>query len=124
MRKQMMDKEIPNNEAIWKLYSPTPNHWFVSEINYEGWGIASFGKPVGTIEGKTLIHVDEIGNLDIEMECEKLNTDAAVSGSGSWKIQKFLHGNFASVSQSKQKTAFLNQKETFFGLPVSVWIIN
>jgi hypothetical protein len=94
MRKQMMDKEIPNNEAIWKLYSPTPNHWFVSEINYEGWGIASFGKPVGTIEGKTLIHVDEIGNLDIEMEFEKLNTDAAVSGSGSWKIQKFLHGNF------------------------------
>lgn len=88
-----MDKETSDTEAIWKLYSPVPNPWFAKEIEYKGWGIASFEKPIGTIEGTMVVHVDEIGNLDIEMECDELNTDASVLGSGSWKIQKFLHGN-------------------------------
>ena len=48
-----MVNESYDDQTLWKMYSPKPNPWFSSEIVYKGWGIATFEKPAGTIEGKT-----------------------------------------------------------------------
>ncbi len=44
-----MNDEIYDDETLWKMFSPKPNPWFSSDIVYEGWGIASFGQPTGTL---------------------------------------------------------------------------
>lgn len=88
-----MTDELYDNETLWKLYSPKPNPWFSSEIVYEGWGVATFEKPAGTIEGKTRIIVDETGNLDVVMEYEKLTTGVTIHGTGNFRFLKFLQGN-------------------------------
>lgn len=90
-----MTDELYDNETLWKMYSPKPNPWFSSEVVYEGWGIATFEKPEGTIEGKTKILVDETGNLDVVMEYEKLNTDVTIHGTGSFRFLKFLQGDLS-----------------------------
>ncbi len=82
-----------NEEFIRKTYSPTFNPWFSTEIIYEGWGVASFERPIGTVEGMTKIVVNNIGKLDVIMEYEKLNTVVKVSGTGYFQIEKFLNGN-------------------------------
>ena len=82
-----------DDEAIAKLYKPTLKPWFSTAIVYEGWGIATFEKPMGTVEGKTKIVVAETGELQVEMEYERLNTDVAVPGTGYFRIAKFLNGN-------------------------------
>src|SRR5574341_297910 len=85
-----------DDESIWKAYKPILNPWFSTEIVYEGWGIASFEQPAGTIEGKTKISVHETGTLDVIMEYEHLNTSTPISGTGSFRISKFLNGNLGT----------------------------
>lgn len=91
-----MTDEVYDNETLWKQYSPAPNPWFSSEIVYEGWGIATFESPSGTIEGKTRIAVDETGNLDVVMDLEKLNTEVTIHGTGSFRFLKFLQANLST----------------------------
>jgi hypothetical protein len=91
-----MTDESTDNESLWMLYSPQPNPWFSSEITYEGWGIATFENPVGTIEGPTKIVVDEIGELKIEMIYKELHTDVDVYGIGNFKFIKFIQGNIGT----------------------------
>jgi hypothetical protein len=88
-----MTDELYDDETLWKLYSPTPNPWFSSEIVYDGWGVATFEKPAGTIEGNTKVIVDETGNLDIVMEYEKLDTEITIYGIGKFRFLKFLQAN-------------------------------
>jgi hypothetical protein len=90
-----MVDEIYDDETLWKMYSPKPNPWFSTEVIYEGWGIARFDKPVGTIEGKTKIVVDETGSLDVEMDYEKLSTEANIHGTGNFKFLKFLQADLS-----------------------------
>jgi hypothetical protein len=90
-----MNDEIYDDETLWKMFSPKPNPWFSSDIVYEGWGIASFDKPTGTIEGKTKIVVSEAGNLNVEMDYEKLNTEVTIYGHESLKFTKFLQANLS-----------------------------
>lgn len=90
-----MNDEIYDDETLWKMFSPKPNPWFSSDIVYEGWGIASFDKPAGTIEGKTKIVVSEAGVLNVEMDCEKLNTEVTIYGHESLKFVKFLQANLS-----------------------------
>ena len=91
-----MTDESFDNETLWKLYSPKPNPWFSSEITYQGWGIATFDKPAGTVEGPTKIVVNETGRLKIEMEYENLHTDVTIYGTGHFKFVKFVQGNIGS----------------------------
>lgn len=86
-------------QDLWKKYSPKPNPWFCSEITYEGKGIAYFENPKGSIEGKTKVSVDESGNLDGSMECEKLDTDAIIHGSEFIKFNKFLQADLSENSE-------------------------
>lgn len=90
-----MTDETFDDETLRKMYSPKPNPWFSSEIIYEGWGVASFDKPSGTIEGKTKISTDSTGQLDVVMECERLNTDVTIHGSGSFRYLKFLNSDLS-----------------------------
>jgi hypothetical protein len=92
---EIVNDEIYDDETLWKMYSPKPNPWFSSEIVYEGWGIARFDKPAGTIEGKTKIVVSEAGNLNVEMDYEKLNTEVTIYGHESLKFTKFLQANLS-----------------------------
>ena len=87
-----------DDEAIWKTYKPQLHPWFSTEISYEGWGIATFEKPIGTVEGKTRIDVGETGELKIVMEYERLNTDVAIPGKGDFRIAKFLNGNIGEAN--------------------------
>lgn len=48
-------------------FAPTPSAWFVTDIDYEGWGRAEFSNPVGSLEGPVSIHFDESGEASIEM---------------------------------------------------------
>lgn len=48
-------------------FAPTPSAWFVTDIDYEGWGRAEFSNPVGSLEGPVSIHFDELGEASIEM---------------------------------------------------------
>jgi len=82
-----------DDDSVWKAYKPIPNPWFSTEIMYEGWGIATFEKPAGTVEGKTKVVVDETGELNVAMEYERLNTNVPVPGKGHFRIAKFLNGN-------------------------------
>lgn len=91
-----MTDEVYDNETLWKLYSPKPNPWFSSDIVYEGWGIATFENPPGTIEGKTRIAVDETGTLDVVMEFEKLNTEVTIHGTGEFRYLKFLQADLSA----------------------------
>lgn len=91
-----MTDEVYDNETLWKLYSPKPNPWFSSDIVYEGWGIATFENPSGTIEGKTRIAVDETGTLDVVMEFEKLNTEVTIHGTGEFRFLKFLQADLSA----------------------------
>lgn len=78
--------------SIWEKYSPILNPWFSSELTYEGWGKASFDNPIGTVEGKTKITVNDLGDLKIEMEYERLETKEPISSnSETFRILKFLH---------------------------------
>lgn len=81
-----------DNESIWKTYSPVLKSWFSSELVYEGWGKASFDNPLGLLEGRTKIDVNELGDLKIEMDFEKLDTKVQISSSSeTFRILKFLH---------------------------------
>lgn len=78
--------------SIWEKYSPILNPWFSSELIYAGWGKASFENPIGTVEGKTKINVNDLGDLKIEMEYERLETKEPISSnSETFRILKFLH---------------------------------
>ena len=103
-----MINESYDDETLWKMYSPKPNPWFSSEIVYEGWGIATFEKPAGTIEGKTKIVVDETGKMDVEMEYEKLNTEAPIHGTGSIRFLKFLQANLSKSNMVAMGTGNIN----------------
>jgi hypothetical protein len=48
-------------------FLPTPNNWFASDIEYEGWGRAEFSDPKGSLEGPVSIRFDELGGVSIEM---------------------------------------------------------
>ena len=72
-------------------YLPKLNPWFSSEIVYEGQGIAVFKNPVGSIEGKTVISVNELGDLEVEMEYERLIAENATDTSGDFRFLKFLY---------------------------------
>lgn len=95
-----MTDEILDDQTIWKQYVPIPNFWFSTEIIHEGWGIATFENPSGTLEGKTTISVDELGKLDIVMDYEKLNTEAQIYGSGSIQVNKFLRADFSQANMT------------------------
>lgn len=90
-----MSKEIGIDKELWEKYSPKPNPWFSNDITYEGWGIASFDNPLGTIEGKTIVTVDETGKLDVVMEAQELKTDVLIHGTGDFRFQKFLQADFS-----------------------------
>jgi len=87
--------------SIWEKYSPILNPWFSSEFTYEGWGKASFENPIGTVEGKTKIIVNELGDLKIEMEYERLiDTEVSISSnSETFRILKFIHRSFSKDDQ-------------------------
>lgn len=103
-----MVNESYDDEILWKMYSPKPNPWFSSEVSYEGWGVATFEKPAGTIEGKAKITVDETGKLDVEMEIEKLNTEATIYGTGSIRFLKFLQANMRKSNAVAMGTGNIN----------------
>lgn len=75
------------NEA----YLPKFNPWFSSEVVYDGEGIATFLTPEGRIEGKTLISVNELGDLKVEMEYERLFAENVADISGDFRFLKFLY---------------------------------
>lgn len=91
-----MTDESLDYESLWKLYSPQPRNWFSGKIIYQGWGVATFENPAGTIEGPTKIVVDEFGEMKIEMKYKKLNTAVTVYGTGDFKFIKFAQGNIGS----------------------------
>ena len=100
------------SESIWNKYSPTFTPWFESEFTYEGWGKATFENPIGTVEGKTKISVDELGNLNAKMEYELLETEAVIDESfETFRLMKFLH-------RSLDKNGHLS-KEIFLGLSLT-----
>jgi hypothetical protein len=72
-------------------YLPKLNPWFSSEIIYEGQGIAMFENPAGKIEGKTAISVNELGDLKVELDCERLSSEDINNSTGNFRLLKFLH---------------------------------
>lgn len=85
-------------------FVPKFNPWFISEIVYEGQGIASFENPKGEVLGKTTIMADELGDLSVEMKFEHLNTNIEISSeTETFRILKFLYRQF-----SKQDTVAIN----------------
>ncbi|GEM_PF-2822905 len=81
-----------DEKTIWKTYSPKLNPWFSSELVYEGQGTAFFENPAGKVEGKTVISIDELGEIKVDMEYARLDTNAAItSESESFRILKFLY---------------------------------
>ena len=91
-----MPDETLDYESLWEQYSPQPRNWFSSKITYQGWGVATFENPAGTIEGPTKVVVDESGEMKVEMKYKKLNTDITVYGTGNFKFIKFAQGNIGS----------------------------
>jgi hypothetical protein len=79
-----------DEEPIEK-YSPKLKPWFSSEISYEGQGSAEFKNPIGRIEGKTTISVNELGDIKVEMEYEHLVGENANAISGNFKFLQFLY---------------------------------
>ena len=88
-----MNNNSTDNQAIWESYSPIPNHWFSSELAYEGQGTAIFENPNGKITGKVKVLVNELGDIKAEMKCERLITNVALDGNDLFRILKFLHRN-------------------------------
>jgi hypothetical protein len=107
-----MIDEIYDDETLWKMYSPKPNPWFSTEVIYEGWGIATFDKPLGTIEGKTKIVVDETGRLNIVMDYEKLSTEVTIHGTGTFKFLKFLQADLSESNTVGMGTGNINPCST------------
>src|SRR5829696_7194996 len=51
-------------------YLPSPANWFAAEIEYQGWGVADFADPKGSIEGPVTIRYSESGRASAEMILE------------------------------------------------------
>jgi len=88
-----MNNDSIDNKAIWKSYLPMPNHWFFSELTYEGQGTATFENPNGKIKGKVKVSCNELGDIKAEMVCEQLITNAELDGDNFFRILKFLYRN-------------------------------
>jgi hypothetical protein len=46
---------------------------------------------VGNIEGKTVISVNELGDLKVEMDCESMSSEGINDSTGNFRLLKFLH---------------------------------
>jgi hypothetical protein len=53
-------------------FRPKPTDWFSAEVDYAGWGTATFSNPKGRLEGNALAKYDQHGGASIEMHVEKL----------------------------------------------------
>lgn len=49
-------------------FSPKPNNWFSSTVEYIGWARAEFDSPAGIAEGPATISYDESGEMQGEVE--------------------------------------------------------
>jgi hypothetical protein len=57
----------------WSKLKPKPTNWFLTNIEYVGYGRAEFLDPPGVVEGMVKIQFFEFGEESIEMQIEKFN---------------------------------------------------
>ena len=62
-----------------KEFSPTASSWFSPTLEYVGRCKAEFSAPQGSVEGPAAVHVDEAGDVTVQMfpERESLQTEPA-----------------------------------------------
>ena len=59
----------------FSLVEPKLNKWLLTQINIEGYGIAGFEDPKGTLKGPVTANIDETGSYQIEMKIEEVDTE-------------------------------------------------
>src|SRR5438270_13282916 len=74
----------PQNDLLQLIKDFSPS------IDYEGYGVAEFSEPIGSIEGKTVAHFDEFGDFKIQMTVEKFAFEEENNADGLSTI-KFNH---------------------------------
>ena len=70
-------------------FIPLPSIWLTLDIEYQGSGQANFLVPKGTVQGKTSIQFNELGEGSIEMDVEDFQTEQPLD----FGLMELLSGN-------------------------------